>query len=161
MLQSSASIGIEEDVEAGTFEIEDLNTSASNSNMADPSQSMPSDPSKHCQELTYRLDALRRKESFFDVTVSVKDKVFKAHRLVLAAASPFFLSLLVSDMKEGKEQGPVVQKPINVNPRFKINQGVYFSTPKCCSTLIFGKTLHRRKSILKNKNKQKKLSPKS
>ena len=57
--------------------------------------------------------------------------------------------------------GPVVQKPINVNPRFKINQGVYFSTPKCCSTLIFGKTLHRRKSILKNKNKQKKLSPKS
>ena len=57
--------------------------------------------------------------------------------------------------------GPVVQKPINVNPRFKINQGFYFSTPKCCSTQIFGKTLHRRKSILKNKNKQKKLSPKS
>ncbi|XP_068684079.1 kelch-like protein 3 [Montipora foliosa] len=72
--------------------------------MADLSQPMPSDPSKHCQELIYRLDALRRKESFFDVTVSVKDKEFKAHRLVLAAASPFFLSLLVSDMREGKEQ---------------------------------------------------------
>ncbi|XP_068684089.1 kelch-like protein 18 [Montipora foliosa] len=56
------------------------------------------------QELLYRLDALRRKESFFDVTVSVKDKEFKAHRLVLAASSPFFLSLLVSDMREGKEQ---------------------------------------------------------
>ena len=39
-------------------------------------------------------------------------------------------------------QGPVVQKPINANPRLKINQGVYFSSPKCCSTLIFGKTLH-------------------
>ena len=72
--------------------------------MADLSQPMPSDPSKHCQELIHRLDALRRKESFFDVTVLVKDKEFKAHRLVLAAASPFFLSLLVSDMKEGKEQ---------------------------------------------------------
>ncbi|XP_068684115.1 kelch-like protein 3 [Montipora foliosa] len=72
--------------------------------MADLSQPMPSDPSKHCQELIYRLDALRRKESFVDVTVSVKDKEFKAHRLVLAAASPFFLSLLVSDMREGKEQ---------------------------------------------------------
>ena len=39
-------------------------------------------------------------------------------------------------------QGPVVQKPINANPRLTINQGVYFSTPKCCSTLIVGKTLH-------------------
>ena len=38
--------------------------------------------------------------------------------------------------------GPVVQKPINANPRLKINQGVYLSAPKCCSTLIFGKTLH-------------------
>ncbi|XP_068684085.1 kelch-like protein 3 [Montipora foliosa] len=104
MSQSSASIDMEEYVEAAAFEIEDLNTSASHSNMADLSQPMPSDPSKHCQELLCRLDALRRKESFFDVTVSVKDKEFKAHRLVLAAASPFFLSLLVSDMRERKEQ---------------------------------------------------------
>ena len=56
-------------------------------------------------------------------------------------------------------QGPVVQKPINVNPRLKNYQGVYFSTPKCCSTLIFGKTLHYKKAILKNINKQKKFSP--
>ena len=69
-----------------------------------PANAIRSDPSKHCQELIYRLGALRRKESFFDVTVSVKDKVFKAHRLVLVAASPFFLSLLVSDMREGNEQ---------------------------------------------------------
>ena len=33
----------------------------------------------------------------------------------------------------------VVQKLINANPRLKINQGVYFTTPKCCTTLIFGK----------------------
>ena len=65
---------------------------------------MPQHPSKHCQELISRVDALRRKESFSDVTVSVKDKEFKAHKLMLAAASPFFLSLLVSDMREGKEQ---------------------------------------------------------
>ena len=107
MSQGLASIDMEEYVEAVAFELEDLttcDTSASNSNMADLSQPMPSDPSKHCQELIYRLDALRRKDSFFDVTVSVKDKEFKAHRLVLGAASPFFLSLLVSDMREGKEQ---------------------------------------------------------
>ena len=95
---------MEEYVQAVAFEIEELNTSASNSNMVDLSQPMPQDPSKHCQELIYRLDALRKKDSFFDVTVSVKEKEFKAHRLVLAAASPFFLSLLVSDMREGKEQ---------------------------------------------------------
>ena len=95
---------MEEYRQAVAFEIEELNTSASNSNMADLSQPMPSDPSKHCHKLIYRLDALRKKESFFDVTVSVKDTEFKCHRLVLAAASPFFLSLLVSDMREGKEQ---------------------------------------------------------
>ena len=39
-------------------------------------------------------------------------------------------------------QGPVVQKPINANPRLKINQGVYFSATECCSKLIFGKTIH-------------------
>ena len=57
-------------------------------------------------------------------------------------------------------QGLVVQKPINANPRLKINPGVYFSTPKCFSTLIFAETLHQRKSILENQNKQKKLLPK-
>ena len=60
-----------------------------------------------------------------------------------------------------KYLGPVPQKPINANLRLKINQAVYFSTPKCCSTQIFGRTLHEKTSILKNKNKQKKLLPKS
>ncbi|XP_068729758.1 kelch-like protein 12 [Montipora capricornis] len=104
MSESSASSDMEENVEAAALEIEDLNTSTSSSNMADLSQPMPQDPSKHCQKLISRVDALRRKESFFDVTVSVQDKEFKAHKLMLAAASPFFLSLLVSDMREGKEQ---------------------------------------------------------
>ena len=37
------------------------------------------------------------------------------------------------------DQGPVVRKPMNANPRLIAYEGVYFSTPKCCSTLIFGK----------------------
>ena len=48
----------------------------------------------------------------------------------------------VRDTSDLDRLDPVVQKPINVNPRLRINQGVSFSTPKCCSTLIFGKTLH-------------------
>ena len=61
-------------------------------------------PFEHLQELLERLDILRNNDSFCDVTIAVKDKEFKAHRAVLAAASPFFLTLLTSDMKESNEQ---------------------------------------------------------
>ena len=40
------------------------------------------------------------------------------------------------------EEGSVVRKPIKANPRLKNYQGVYFSTPKYCTMLIFGKILH-------------------
>ena len=65
---------------------------------------MSVDPSKHRQELLERLDILRNNDSFCDVTIAVKDKEFKAHKAVLAAASPFFLTLLTSNMKESNEQ---------------------------------------------------------
>ncbi len=73
-------------------------------NMASPSQPMSADPSQHRQELIERLDILRTNQSFCDVTIAVEDKEFNAHKVVLAAASPFFLSLLASDMRESKEQ---------------------------------------------------------
>jgi len=65
---------------------------------------MTADPSQHCQQLTERLDALRRNERFCDVTVAVKGQEFRANKAVLAAASPFFLSLLEIDMRESNEQ---------------------------------------------------------
>ena len=67
-------------------------------------ESMSADPFKHRQELLERLDILRNNDSFCDVTISVKSKEFRAHRAVLAAASPFFLTLLTSNMKESNEQ---------------------------------------------------------
>ena len=67
-------------------------------------ESMSADrPSKHHEELIERINALRTKQRFCDVTVVVKDEEFQAHKLVLAAASPFFLSLLESQMKERTE----------------------------------------------------------
>ncbi|XP_068683048.1 kelch-like protein 17 isoform X2 [Montipora foliosa] len=71
--------------------------------MATVCHTMSPDPKQHCEELIERIDALRRNERFCDVAVAVKDEEFKAHKLVLAASSPFFLSLLESDMKESKE----------------------------------------------------------
>lgn len=63
--------------------------------MADLSQPMMEDPdpAKYFERLFERLNALRRQETFCDVTVAVKGKEFKAHKVVLAVASPFFLSL--------------------------------------------------------------------
>ena len=67
-------------------------------------ESISVDSSKHRQELLERLNILKNNNSFCDVTIAVKDKEFKAHRAVLAAASPFFLTLLTSNMKESNEQ---------------------------------------------------------
>ena len=74
------------------------------SKMASPSHAMSANPSQHRQELIDRLDILRTNQSFCDVTVAVKDGQVSAHRVVLAAASPFFLKLLACDMRESKEQ---------------------------------------------------------
>ena len=72
--------------------------------MADLTEPMTADPARHREDLLERLDALRRKETFCDVTVAANGKEFKAYKVVLAAVSPFFLSLLESDMRERNEQ---------------------------------------------------------
>ena len=65
---------------------------------------MSADPSHYRQELIDRLNMMRTNQTLCDVTVAVKDKEFDAHKVVLAAASPFIRSLLTTNMKESKEQ---------------------------------------------------------
>ena len=48
--------------------------------MAAVSQPMTVDPLQHRQELTERLNSLRRLESFCDVTIAVKSKEFMQKR---------------------------------------------------------------------------------
>ena len=67
------------------------------------SEPMTADHSQHCLQLTDRLEILRKNERFCDVIVEVKGKEFKAHKAVLAASSPFFLTLLESNMRESNE----------------------------------------------------------
>ena len=65
------------------------------------------DKQQFCVEMMKRLDIQRRNEQFCDVVLEVcngEDLArFKAHRIVLCAASPFFYSAFNSDMKESKE----------------------------------------------------------
>ena len=71
--------------------------------MAAISESMTADYSHHREQLIERLDTLRNNERFCDVIVEVKGKEFKAHKAVLAAVSPFFLTLLESNMRESNQ----------------------------------------------------------
>ena len=69
--------------------------------MASP---MSADPAEHHQELIDRLDNLRTNQSFCDMTVAVKDGQLSAHKVVLAAASPFFFKLIGYNTRESKGQ---------------------------------------------------------
>ena len=65
------------------------------------------DKQRFCVEMMKRLDIQRKNEQFCDVVLEVcngEDLArFNAHRIVLCAASPFFYSALINDMKESKE----------------------------------------------------------
>ena len=67
------------------------------------SQPLTTDPAKYSGEIMKRIDILRNNQLFCDVTVIAGGTQFPTHKVVLAAASPFFFSLLGSDMKEAKE----------------------------------------------------------
>ena len=65
------------------------------------------DKQRFCVEMMKRLDIQRKNEQFCDVVLEVcngEDLArFNAHRIVLCAASPFFYSALINDMRESKE----------------------------------------------------------
>ena len=71
--------------------------------MEELSQPLSSQPSSHVQELNRRAMTLQKNDHFCDVTVMVRDKCFKAHKVLLAASSPFFWNLLTSGMRESNE----------------------------------------------------------
>ena len=63
-----------------------------------------SEQASFCVELMKRLNMQREQDYLCDITLVAKDgEELKAHRNVLSAASPFFVKLLQSDMKENRE----------------------------------------------------------
>ena len=71
--------------------------------MEELSQPLSSEPSRHVKHLLERVQTQRRNDHLCDVTVFVKDKYFKAHKVLLTASSPFFRKLLTSGMRESNE----------------------------------------------------------
>ena len=62
-------------------------------------------------KLMRELNKLRVGGEFCDVTLKINDDIFPAHRVVLAAGSPYFYTLFTSDMKERREGFVHVQIP--------------------------------------------------
>ncbi|TDH15241.1 hypothetical protein EPR50_G00029540 [Perca flavescens] len=54
----------------------------------------------HSQEMLEKLNALRNEGHLCDVTIRVQDKLFLAHKVVLACCSEFFRSKLVGRLEE-------------------------------------------------------------
>ena len=56
--------------------------------------------SKHCLELTAKLNDLRKQKVLCDVTLFAGGETFLAHRNVLAVSCPYFYKLFTSEMRE-------------------------------------------------------------
>lgn len=90
----------------------------------------------------------------------IDDVVSNITALICRKCDQFYHSLYFRSTARGQL---FLRKPIITNlSRLKFNQRVYFSTHKCCSTLLHCKILQERKSVLKtDKKQQKKFPPKS
>ncbi|XP_075695217.1 zinc finger and BTB domain-containing protein 44 isoform X1 [Rhinoderma darwinii] len=57
----------------------------------------------HSQEMLGKLNMLRNDGHFCDITIRVQDKIFRAHKVVLAACSEFFRTKLVGQAEESAQ----------------------------------------------------------
>ncbi|PFX19367.1 Kelch-like protein 17 [Stylophora pistillata] len=59
---------------------------------------------QHAQSLLTALENMRRRDELCDVELIVAGKEIKAHRVVLAAVSPYFNAMFTSDVVESKQK---------------------------------------------------------
>nr|XP_010345712.1 actin-binding protein IPP isoform X2 [Saimiri boliviensis boliviensis] len=63
----------------------------------------PFSSDKHAQLILAQINKMRSGQHFCDVQLQVGKETFKAHRLVLAASSPYFAALFTGGMKESSK----------------------------------------------------------
>ena len=59
---------------------------------------------RHAQSLLTALENLRNREELCDVVLRVAETEIKAHRVVLAAVSPYFNAMFTGDLAESKQK---------------------------------------------------------
>lgn len=62
-----------------------------------------SDEMNQSRELLHSMNNLRLDKQLSDVSITVKGKKFNAHKLVLAAGSPYFKAMFTGNLKESKK----------------------------------------------------------
>ena len=83
------------------------------------------DQASFCVEMLKRLNMQREQDFLCEITLVAKEgKEFKAHKNVLSAASPFFVKLLQTEMKE-KEEGIVRFEEISEPILEKVLEFIY------------------------------------
>ncbi|XP_068727330.1 kelch-like protein 2 [Montipora capricornis] len=83
------------------------------------------DQASFCVEMLKRLNMQREQDYLCEITLVAKEgKEFKAHKNVLSAASPFFVKLLQTEMKE-KEEGIVRFEEISEPILEKVLEFIY------------------------------------
>ncbi|EDO38441.1 predicted protein [Nematostella vectensis] len=78
----------------------------------------------YCGEMLQRMNGYRVAHSLCDVDLMVEGLTFSAHRLVLAAGSPFFHGLFTTEMKE-KQENKIVLKQVKASVMENVLEYLY------------------------------------
>ena len=83
----------------------------------------------HLAERAAKETTLRRDGKFCDVTISVGEKKIRAHKLVLAASSPYFETMFTGDFPESN-QSEVTIREVDAEAMETLIEFCYTSTVK-------------------------------
>ena len=64
---------------------------------------------RHPKQLLDTLDALRRCQELCDVVIKAGSKTLFAHRVILAACSPYFRAMFTGEMAESRQMEITIQ----------------------------------------------------
>ena len=70
-------------------------------------------PKDHFSEIFSQISKHRKNDRFCDITIIIADHKYRAHRIVLTAASPYFEAMFLSGMSESQQDSVVLQ---NIDP---------------------------------------------